>query len=169
MPGLVLASQPHLRKPRSAARAGVQWLRLSVVAGLGLRRRVEYTGCRLQTQCFGQSGSCVYIHIHATLTIPSLGMWLWPCWCASLCSCRWPRGLRFLDVSSEVSLADVPFAVSKHLAVVSALVGAGGNLGAVIAGFCFYKPIQDTWKNCRPGFGEGISRFVDLAYCARMP
>ena len=32
----------------------------------------------------------------------------------------------------------------KQLAVVSALVGAGGNLGAVIAGFCFYKPIQDA-------------------------
>mmetsp|Transcript_21763 Transcript_21763/g.48748 ORF Transcript_21763/g.48748 Transcript_21763/m.48748 type:complete len:95 (-) Transcript_21763:25-309(-) len=32
---------------------------------------------------------------------------------------------------------------SKQLAVVSALVGAGGNLGAVIAGFCFYKPIDD--------------------------
>ena len=28
--------------------------------------------------------------------------------------------------------------------MVSALVGAGGNLGAVIAGFCFYKPIQDA-------------------------
>ena len=27
--------------------------------------------------------------------------------------------------------------------MVSALVGAGGNLGAVIAGFCFYKPIND--------------------------
>ena len=34
--------------------------------------------------------------------------------------------------------------VRKQLAVVSALVGAGGNLGAVIAGFCFYKPIQDA-------------------------
>ena len=32
----------------------------------------------------------------------------------------------------------------KQLAVVSALVGAGGNLGAVIAGFCFYKPITDA-------------------------
>mmetsp|Transcript_114677 Transcript_114677/g.318943 ORF Transcript_114677/g.318943 Transcript_114677/m.318943 type:complete len:90 (-) Transcript_114677:29-298(-) len=30
----------------------------------------------------------------------------------------------------------------QQLAVVSALVGAGGNLGAVIAGFCFYKPID---------------------------
>ena len=27
--------------------------------------------------------------------------------------------------------------------MVSALVGAGRNLGAVIAGFCFYKPIND--------------------------
>lgn len=31
----------------------------------------------------------------------------------------------------------------EQLAVVSALVGAGGNLGAVIAGFCFYRPIND--------------------------
>eukprot|EP00439_Symbiodinium_sp_Y106_P078486 s3271_g17.t1 len=37
-----------------------------------------------------------------------------------------------------------PFMNRKQLAVVSALVGAGGNLGAVIAGFCFYKPIQDA-------------------------
>ena len=29
------------------------------------------------------------------------------------------------------------------MAIVAALVGAGGNLGAVIAGFCFYKPIDD--------------------------
>ena len=38
----------------------------------------------------------------------------------------------------------VPFMNRTQLAVVSALVGAGGNLGAVIAGFCFYKPIQDA-------------------------
>ena len=31
----------------------------------------------------------------------------------------------------------------QQLAVVSALAGAGGNLGAVIAGFCFYRPIND--------------------------
>merc|ERR1719373_1423625 len=37
----------------------------------------------------------------------------------------------------------VPFMHKKHLAIVSALVGAGGNLGAVIAGFAFYKPIDD--------------------------
>ena len=38
----------------------------------------------------------------------------------------------------------MPFMNRKQLAVVSALVGAGGNLGAVIAGFCFYKPITDA-------------------------
>merc|ERR1711879_989184 len=37
----------------------------------------------------------------------------------------------------------VPFTNKQQLAEVSALVGAGGNLGAVIAGFCFYKPIDD--------------------------
>jgi len=33
--------------------------------------------------------------------------------------------------------------IPKQLAIVSALVGAGGNLGAVIAGKCFYAPIDD--------------------------
>merc|ERR1711959_173199 len=33
--------------------------------------------------------------------------------------------------------------IPKQLAIVSALVGAGGNLGAVIAGKCFYAPIED--------------------------
>ena len=37
----------------------------------------------------------------------------------------------------------VPFMNKQQLAVVSALVGACGNLGVVIPGFCFYKPIND--------------------------
>ena len=37
----------------------------------------------------------------------------------------------------------MPFMNKQELAIVSALVGAGGNLGAVIAGFCFYKTIDD--------------------------
>ena len=37
----------------------------------------------------------------------------------------------------------MPFMNKQELAIVSALVGAGGNLGAVIAGFCFYKAIDD--------------------------
>ena len=46
-------------------------------------------------------------------------------------------------MAEGTSYGIVPFMNKQQLAVVSALVGAGGNLGAVIAGFCFYKPIED--------------------------
>merc|ERR1719414_320605 len=49
----------------------------------------------------------------------------------------------FVQMSEGTSYGIVPFMNKQQLAVVSALVGAGGNLGAVIAGFCFYKPIDD--------------------------
>merc|ERR1712048_758557 len=48
-----------------------------------------------------------------------------------------------VQMSEGTSYGIVPFMNKQQLAVVSALVGAGGNLGAVIAGFCFYKPIDD--------------------------
>merc|ERR1719291_1364417 len=49
----------------------------------------------------------------------------------------------FVQMAEGTSYGIVPFMNKKQLAVISALVGAGGNLGAVIAGFCFYKPIDD--------------------------
>jgi len=49
----------------------------------------------------------------------------------------------FVQMAEGTSYGIVPFMNKQQLAVVSALVGAGGNLGAVIAGFCFYKPIDD--------------------------
>merc|ERR1719382_1459867 len=49
----------------------------------------------------------------------------------------------FVQMSEGTSYGIVPFMKKGQLAVVSALVGAGGNLGAVIAGFGFYKPIDD--------------------------
>lgn len=49
----------------------------------------------------------------------------------------------FVQMSEGTSYGIVPFMNRKQLACVSALVGAGGNLGAVIAGFCFYRPIDD--------------------------
>ena len=49
----------------------------------------------------------------------------------------------FVQMAEGTSYGIVPFMKPDQLAVVSALVGAGGNLGAVIAGFCFYQPIQD--------------------------
>ena len=49
----------------------------------------------------------------------------------------------FVQMAEGTSYGIVPFMNRPQLAVVSALVGAGGNLGAVIAGFCFYRPIDD--------------------------
>nr|UAZ51859.1 nitrate transporter 2 [Durusdinium sp.] len=49
----------------------------------------------------------------------------------------------FVQMAEGTSYGIVPFMNKQQLAVVSALVGAGGNLGAVIAGFCFYRPIND--------------------------
>lgn len=49
----------------------------------------------------------------------------------------------FVQMAEGTSYGIVPFMNKEQLAVVSALVGAGGNLGAVIAGFGFYKPIED--------------------------
>merc|ERR1712187_593471 len=49
----------------------------------------------------------------------------------------------FVQMAEGTSYGIVPFMNKQQLAIVSALVGAGGNLGAVIAGFCFYKPIED--------------------------
>ena len=49
----------------------------------------------------------------------------------------------FVQMAEGTSYGIVPFMNKQQLAIVSALVGAGGNLGAVIAGFCFYRPIDD--------------------------
>merc|ERR1719310_44105 len=49
----------------------------------------------------------------------------------------------FVQMAEGTSYGIVPFMNREQLACVSALVGAGGNLGAVIAGKCFYAPIDD--------------------------
>eukprot|EP00440_Ansanella_granifera_P007932 gb/GFBE01008580.1/.p1 GENE.gb/GFBE01008580.1/~~gb/GFBE01008580.1/.p1 ORF type:complete len:555 (+),score=102.02 gb/GFBE01008580.1/:1-1665(+) len=49
----------------------------------------------------------------------------------------------FVQMAEGTSYGIVPFLNPQQLAVVSALVGAGGNLGAVIAGVCIYGPIHD--------------------------
>jgi MFS family permease len=45
----------------------------------------------------------------------------------------------FVQMAQGTSYAMVPFMKPEQLAIVSALVGAGGNAGAVFAGFAFYK------------------------------
>merc|ERR1712187_1090490 len=49
----------------------------------------------------------------------------------------------FVQAAEGTSYGIVPFMNPKQLAIISACVGAGGNLGAVIAGKCFYAPIDD--------------------------
>merc|ERR1711920_1184577 len=50
----------------------------------------------------------------------------------------------FVQMSEGTSYGIVPFMNPKQLACTSALVGAGGNLGAVIALWAFYKPLGPT-------------------------
>jgi len=47
----------------------------------------------------------------------------------------------FVQMAEGTSYGIVPFMIPSQLAIVSALVGAGGNLGAVIALWGFYKPL----------------------------
>jgi len=47
----------------------------------------------------------------------------------------------FVQMAEGTSYGIVPFMNPPQLACISALVGAGGNLGAVIALWCFYKPL----------------------------
>merc|ERR1719432_581833 len=49
----------------------------------------------------------------------------------------------FVQMAEGTSYGIVPFMNRQQLAIVSALVGAGGNLGAVIAGKGIYAPIDD--------------------------
>merc|ERR1711998_803678 len=64
--------------------------------------------------------------------------------CFSLC----------VQVAEGTSYGMVPFMKPEQLAVVSALVGAGGNAGAVLSGFAFKRDWEDS-----------LSPFKFLAVC----
>jgi nitrate/nitrite transporter NarK len=49
----------------------------------------------------------------------------------------------FVQMAEGKSYGIVPIMKTEQLAMVSALVGAGGNAGAVFAGFAFYKQDWD--------------------------
>merc|ERR1719450_700364 len=49
----------------------------------------------------------------------------------------------FVNMAEGTSYGIVPYMIPEELAVVSAVVGAGGTLGAVIATWAFYKYIED--------------------------
>merc|ERR1719192_3326069 len=50
----------------------------------------------------------------------------------------------FVHMAEGTSYGIVPYMIPQDLAIVSAVVGAGGTLGAVIATWSFYKSIQDV-------------------------
>merc|ERR1712137_214845 len=50
----------------------------------------------------------------------------------------------FVNMAEGTSYGIVPYMIPEELAVVSAVVGAGGTLGAVIATWSFYKTVEDT-------------------------
>jgi len=51
----------------------------------------------------------------------------------------------FVNAAEGTSYGIVPYMIPKDLAIVSAVVGAGGTAGAVIAQFAFYRPIEDPF------------------------
>merc|ERR1712066_649216 len=50
----------------------------------------------------------------------------------------------FVNMAEGTSYGIVPYMIPEELAIVSAMVGAGGTLGAVIATWSFYKYVEDT-------------------------
>merc|ERR1712083_892540 len=50
----------------------------------------------------------------------------------------------FVNMAEGTSYGIVPYMIPQELPVVSAVVGAGGTLGAVIATWSFYKTIENT-------------------------
>merc|ERR1719401_824140 len=63
----------------------------------------------------------------------------------------WPVALVVLvcfsicvNAAEGTSYGIVPYMIPQDLAIVSAMVGAGGTLGAVIATWSFYKSISDV-------------------------
>ena len=49
-----------------------------------------------------------------------------------------------VNAAEGTSYGIVPYMIPQDLAIVSAMVGAGGTLGAVIATWSFYKSISDV-------------------------
>merc|ERR1712083_590256 len=49
----------------------------------------------------------------------------------------------FVNMAEGTSYGIVPYMIPEQLPVVSAMVGAGGTLGAVIATWAFYKYVED--------------------------
>merc|ERR1711972_1306510 len=70
----------------------------------------------------------------------------------------------FVNAAEGTSYGIVPYMIPQKLAIVSAVVGAGGTLGAVIATWSFYKFVEDTLLPFK--LHAGYVMFWALTTCA---
>ena len=96
--------------------------------------RWNMTG-RLWTHFISLFGQAVFLFVFGCISNDTGG---WPVALAVLCIFS-----IFVNMAEGTSYGIVPYMIPKDLAIVSAMVGAGGTLGAVIATWSFYKDVQD--------------------------
>jgi NNP family nitrate/nitrite transporter-like MFS transporter len=119
-------------------RCGARW---------GLRGRAALLGCTVCAEGLG-------------LVLFSQMKWL-PLAIASMLF----AGL-FVKMSNGANYAVVPFVNTRALGAVAGIVGAGGNLGAVLAGFLF-KTAALTWPQSLAILGISIAALSGLAFLLR--
>lgn len=86
-------------------------------------------------------------------------------WLPLAIGCMLLSGL-FIKMSNGVTYSVVPFVNRKALGAVSGIVGAGGNVGAVLAGFLF-KARSLTWPQALLVLGLLVLSSAGLAFLVR--
>merc|ERR1712203_1347119 len=95
---------------------------------------------RLWAHFISLAGQAIFLFLFGMITKDSGG---WPAALAMLIMFA-----IFLNMAEGTSYGIVPYMIPSELAVVSAVVGAGGTLGAVIATWSFYKNF-DTFTSLK--------------------
>jgi MFS transporter, NNP family, nitrate/nitrite transporter len=80
--------------------------------------------------------------------------------------CMLVTGL-FIKMSNGATYSVVPFVNRRALGAVSGIVGAGGNVGAVLAGFLF-KTQSVTWPQALLILGVVVTAIAGLAFTVRL-
>jgi NNP family nitrate/nitrite transporter-like MFS transporter len=86
-------------------------------------------------------------------------------WLPAAIGCMLTAGL-FIKMSNGASYAIVPFVNKRALGAVAGIVGAGGNVGAVLAGFLF-KTSSLTWPQALLTLGLIVTVSATLALVVR--
>ena len=86
-------------------------------------------------------------------------------WLPAAIGCMLTAGL-FIKMSNGATYAVVPFVNKRALGAVAGIVGAGGNVGAVLAGFLF-KTSSVTWPQALLILGVVVAASATLALLVR--